>query len=56
MPTFARITKNTLFFLERRITQGMAESLREFLEAVNKEKNPANIVQKIALSNNSLTD
>jgi len=34
----------------------MAESLKEFLEAVNKEKNPANIVQKIALSNNSLTD
>jgi len=34
----------------------MAEGLKEYLEGVNKEKNPANIVQKLALSDNGLTD
>ena len=34
----------------------MAEGLKEFLEGVDKEKNQANVVQKLALSDNGLTD
>lgn len=34
----------------------MAESLREFLEAVDKDKNPSNVVQKLALTDNTLSD
>ena len=55
-PQFANILKNVLYVSEERITDGMAESLKVFVQNVDKDKNPSNVVRKLCLSDNGLTD
>ena len=55
-PQFANILKNVLYVSEQRITDGMAESLKVFVQHVDKDKNPSNVVRKLCFSDNGLTD